>query len=125
MSYLEHESEKLGDCGCPSCDLYNKYLKDYTAYKTRDPYRSFGMADDIDLDAEMNDVQKAGYELAYVIPGHHQKLRVVVMRAVPPATPNAADIIIELKRRNADAGDAVKGIDLDNLDKIGPTVGEA
>lgn len=122
MSYLEHEPEKLGECGCPSCDLYNAYLKDYAEFKTRKPYLSFEMENDIrfDLDDIMNAQCKAGYELAYVIPGHTIHARVVVMRAVPPPTPNATDIIMELKSRNKDAESAVK-----DIDDFGPTIGEA
>jgi hypothetical protein len=122
MSYLEHEPKKLGDCGCPSCDLYNAYLKDYAKYKTRNPYFSFDITDGIDFNLTdiMNAQCKAGYELAYVIPGHLSQHRIVVMRSVPPPTPNASDIIQELKRRDKDAESAVK-----NIDDFGPTIGEA
>lgn len=123
MSYLEHEIDKGADCGCPSCDLFNEYLKGYAKFKRRNQYLSFEMEDDIrfDLDEIMNTQCKAGYELAYVIPGHNQHNRVVVLRAVPPPTPNAADVIEELNLRTAACKDK-KDV---NIDEIGPTIGEA
>jgi hypothetical protein len=99
MSYLEHEPEKAGGCGCPSCDLYNVYLKADTEFKSRKAYRTFEyLLDGLELEDKINELQKDGYELVYVIPGPSP---VVVMRSVPPMAPSAVDIIQEIKKREA------------------------
>jgi hypothetical protein len=120
MSYLEHEPDKNELCGCASCDLTDKYLKEYEIFKTRTAYKTFKINDGIapDLEDSLNKYQCAGYEMAHTIPGHRSHNRIVVMRSVPPIPPTPIDILLEANRRIKET----KGAETAE-DTIGPTLG--
>lgn len=94
MSHLEHE-QNLKNCGCPSCDLMEAYMKKFEDYKTRKPYRVFfsGNLDAAAIELELNNHQEQGYEMTAIITDR------VILRSAPPIPPNSTDVISEFTRR--------------------------
>lgn len=90
MSYLEHTGE---DCGCPTCDLTTKYLKDFDAYKLKPAYRTIEFDNSVNLEKELNEAHVNGYELIMNAGG------TIILRSMPPEPPNVRDILNEINRR--------------------------
>jgi hypothetical protein len=127
MGHLEHEKD-LKNCGCPSCDLMEAYMKKFEDYKTRKAYRVFfsGNHDAAAIELELNKHQEQGYEMTAIITDR------VIMRSMPPAAPTNTDVINEftsrqekLKERNQSQNDEIKDLVEGEKDDFGPTVGSA
>jgi hypothetical protein len=124
MSYLEHEAD-LENCGCPSCDLMDAYLKNYETYQKRKPYRvveikATGNGPEQMAELALNQQQERGYEMTAIIPADGDFGRLMVFRSVPPTPPSNSDVINEYGRRK----EAKKGEDEFDFDKkYGPALG--
>lgn len=108
MSYLSHDGD---DCGCPTCDLTNKYFEKWDEFKKRPTYATIEVGNGIGLASELNEMHEKGYDVYMNVGG------TLIMRSSPPELPSARDVLKEFLRRSNETD--IKNLDENiNLDDI-------